>query len=266
MFEPPCDSASVVVTGAASGIGYATVALLASAGYRVVALDIDEAGLEKALATLPGNVLGCPGDVADWGAHERAADLAAANGTLWGWVNNAGIDVRGSAHEVTAEEITRGVRVLQLGAMFGSAVATRRMLAGSGGSIVNVSSIQAVVSFPAYYVYGAAKAALIMATKSIAVDYAPHGIRCNAVLPGTVDTPMLDEVMPRDVPRDEALRQEGLLSPTARVASPNEVAEAIAFLLSTHSSYISGAALPVDGASTARCFAYPPLPRPPAGQ
>ena len=93
----------------------------------------------------------------------------------------------------------------------------------------------------------------------MAVDYGPAGIRCNAVLPGTIDTPMTDSVLPNDVPREEALRREGELSPLGRVAAPEEVAEVVCFLLSDRASYVSGAQVVVDGASTARCFAYPPL-------
>jgi NAD(P)-dependent dehydrogenase (short-subunit alcohol dehydrogenase family) len=144
--------------------------------------------------------------------------------------------------------------------MYGTAVAVRRMLPHGTGSIVNVSSIQATHAFPRYFVYQAAKAAITMIAKGVAVDYGPFGIRCNAVLPGTMETPMLDETMPRDLPREEAVRREGELSPLLRVAQPEEVAEVVAFLLSDRASYVSGATIVVDGASSARCFAYPPLP------
>jgi len=197
---------AAVVTGAAKGIGFATARLLAQSA-AVVAVDVDREGLERAVTEIPGDVRAVVGDVGDWDTHERAADAAAAAGVLRWWVGNAGIDVQGGAHEVSAREIDDAIRVLQLGAMYGSAVAVRRMMASGGGSIVNVSSIQGVVSFPRYYVYGAAKAALIMATRSIAVDYAPFGIRANAVLPGSVHTPMLEQVMARDIPLEQALER-----------------------------------------------------------
>ena len=149
--------------------------------------------------------------------------------------------------------------MLQLGPMYGTALAVRRMLPARAGSIVNVSSIQGIKAFPRYYVYGTAKAAVVALSRSVAVDYGPYGIRCNAVLPGTIETPMLDEVLPDDVPREEALRREAELAPMGRIAQPSEIADAVAYLASDASSYVSGTELVVDGGSVARCFAYPRL-------
>jgi len=135
----------------------------------------------------------------------------------------------------------------------------QRMLRGGGGSIVNVSSIQGIAAFPGYYVYASAKAGVLMATRSIAVDYGPHGIRANAVLPGAIETPMTYASLPPDVERAEALRQEGELAPMLRVGQPEEIANVVAFLLSERSSYVNGTAISVDGGASARCYAYPPL-------
>jgi NAD(P)-dependent dehydrogenase (short-subunit alcohol dehydrogenase family) len=250
---------SAVVTGAARGLGAAIAAELAGAGLHVVAVDVDAAGLAATAERSDGAIEPVVGDVGDWDTHERAADAAERTAPLEAWVNNAGIDLQGGAHEVAPGDIERGLRVLQLGAMYGTAVAVRRMLPDRRGAIVNVSSIQAVAAFPRYFVYGAAKAALLAVSRSVAVDYGPFGIRCNTVLPGTIDTPMLDEVLPPDMPREEAVRREGELSPLGRVATPEEVSAVVAFLLSDRAAYVSGAAVTVDGASTARCFAYPPL-------
>jgi NAD(P)-dependent dehydrogenase (short-subunit alcohol dehydrogenase family) len=248
---------SAVVTGAGKGLGRAVASRLVADGVHVVGTDVDAASLEATAAEL--GIASLVADVGDWDSHVRAAGLAEETAPLRYWVNNAGIDIQGAAHEVTAAEIERGLQVLQLGAMYGTAIAVRRMLPGREGSIVNVSSIQGVAAFPRYFVYGAAKAALIQISRSVAVDYGPFGIRCNTVLPGTMETPMLYEVLPADISREEALRQEGELAPMLRIAQPEEVAELVAFLLSERSSYITGQAIAADGGATARCHPYPLL-------
>jgi NAD(P)-dependent dehydrogenase (short-subunit alcohol dehydrogenase family) len=252
--------ASAVVTGAAMGIGLAVAQRLAAGGYHVVCVDWNAEALERALAGLGGEASAVAGDIGDWSTHERAADAAEAAGTLRAWVNNAGIDWSARAHEVDAEHVDRGLRVLLNGPMYGTAVAVRRMLPSGGGAIVNVASIQGVAAFPGYYVYGAAKAGVAQIARNVCVDYAHHGIRCNTVLPGTVATPMTDSLLPAGVDRDEALRVEGQLAPMGRVAQPEELAASIAFLVSDEASYINGAGLTVDGGSMARCYAYEPAP------
>jgi NAD(P)-dependent dehydrogenase (short-subunit alcohol dehydrogenase family) len=246
---------SYVVTGAAMGVGRAIAAQLVAEGSTVVGVDWNRQAL-RASADEVG-FIPFHGDVGEWTTHERAADAAETLAPLAGWVNNAGIDIQGGAHEVMPEQIEHGLRVLQLGVMYGTAVAVRRMLSRRAGSIVNVSSIQGTHAFPRYFVYQAAKAAVIMLSKGVAVDYGPFGIRCNAVLPGTVETPMTYSVLPPDLPREEALRLEGALHPLGRVAQPGEIAGVVCFLLSERASFVTGAAIPVDGGATARCYAYP---------
>ena len=248
---------SAVVTGAAMGIGKEIARRLAADEVYVIAVDINAQALDAAVAAIGSHVEPLVGDVAEWATHERAADAAARHAPLRYWVNNAGIDIVGGAHEVTPQEIERGLRVLQLGPMYGTAIAVRRMLAARAGSIVNVSSIQGVAAFPRYFTYQAAKAAVAMISKGVAVDYGPFGIRCNAVLPGTVETPMTYATLPAHLSREEGLRREGELAPLGRVAQPEEIAEVVAFLLSDRASFITGANIIADGGAMARCFAYP---------
>ena len=250
---------SAVVTGAAMGIGRAVAERLVDDGHHVVAFDRNVDALAAAREEIGPAYEPFVGDIGDWDAHERAADAAEAAGDLRFWVNNAGIDWVGAAHEIDAAHIEQGLRVLQLGPMFGACVAVRRMLPARAGSIVNVSSIQGIAAFPRYLVYDSAKAAILMLTKSIAVDYGPFGIRCNALLPGCIETPMTYDTLPAEMDREEALRREGELAPMLRVGQPAEMAEVVAFLLSDRASYVNGAGIVADGGAAARVFPYPPL-------
>jgi NAD(P)-dependent dehydrogenase (short-subunit alcohol dehydrogenase family) len=250
---------SVVVTGAANGLGAAVVAALAGSDVHVVATDVDGEGLELLASVVATPVTTLRAGVEDASSHERAADLAERQAPLAWWVNNAGIDHQAAAHEETPESLQRALRVLQMGPMFGTCTAVRRMLRHRRGSIVNVSSIQAFALWPRYFAYGAAKAAIVAMSRSVAVDYAAYGIRCNAVLPGSMHTPMLEATFAPGEDRAEALRREGEVSPMGRVADPGEVAAVVAFLLSDQASYVSGAEIVVDGATTVRGFPTPPL-------
>ncbi len=257
--------ATAVVTGAAMGMGKAISQRLIADGVTVVGLDLNPDALEAARAELGDAFEPVTGDVGDWDAHERAADAAERHGPLRHWVNNAGIDIVGGAHEVTPEHITDGLRVLQHGVMFGCAVAVRRMLPARRGSIVNISSIQGVAAWPRYFVYDAAKAAILMATKSVALDYAPYGLRCNVVLPGTIDTPMFRAGIPADPVEAEAwLENEAALAPMQRIGEPSEISEVVSFLLSDRASYMNGAEVIVDGGAMVRCFPHPVIDVPAA--
>jgi NAD(P)-dependent dehydrogenase (short-subunit alcohol dehydrogenase family) len=248
---------AAVVTGAAMGIGEATAKRLVNDGAVVVGVDLNAQALAETAKTIGERFVPLVGDISEPRTHDAAASRASDLGDLKWWVNNAGIDVSASAHEITPEHVEGALRVLLAGPIYGMSAAVRAFRAGGGGVIVNVASIQGRVAFPRALVYQAAKAGVLAATRNIAVEYATKGIRCNAVLPGTIATPMTMAALDPAMGVDEALKLEGELSPMRRVGAAEEVAAAIAFLLSDDSSYINGAELPIDGGSVARCFAYP---------
>jgi NAD(P)-dependent dehydrogenase (short-subunit alcohol dehydrogenase family) len=250
---------SVVVTGAAMGIGKAVARLLVSSGTQVIGVDWNANALDATAAELGGLFTPLTGDIGEWVTHERAAAAASAAGPLTGWVNNAGIDIVDAAHEVTPEQIERGLRVLLLGPMYGTAVAVRSLLPMKGGSIVNIASIQGLAAFPGYFTYQTAKAGVIMLSKGVAVDYGSFGIRCNAVCPGAIDTPMTRAAATSPQDLEEILASSASLAPLARIGTSEDIAEVVAFLLSERSSFVTGTALVADGGATARCYPFEPL-------
>jgi len=251
---------AAVVTGAAAGIGRAIVdELLQGGSTHVVGVDLDAGMLHELSDRFEGQVTPIVGDVGEWATHVRAARAAEDVAPLEWWVNNAGTDVVGGAHEISQLDIESGLQTNQLGPMFGTAIAVRTMMGRRRGSIVNISSIQGIAAFPRYFVYQSAKAAIIMFSKGVALDYGPVGIRCNAVCPGSIATPMFFNGLSLDpASRAREIEQEARLAPLGRVGEPGEVAKAVAFLLSDAASFISGAALVVDGGASTRCYAYPP--------
>ena len=252
---------AVVVTGAGSGIGRATSGRCRADGWLVVGVDLDEAGLEETGRQLGGGFTPVVGDVARRETHERAADEAGRAGTLAGWVNNAGVEIEGRAHELREDDLELTLAVNLKGTALGCSVATARFLATrTPGAIVNVSSVQAVAAFPAAFAYQATKGGVDAMTRQVAVEYGPAGIRCNAVRPGAIDTPMSARSAARLGNPEAEYAAYAALHPLGRIGRAEEVAAVIAFLLGPDASFVTGACVAVDGGAAARCFAYPPAP------
>jgi NAD(P)-dependent dehydrogenase (short-subunit alcohol dehydrogenase family) len=238
-----------LVTGASRGIGAAVAAGLAAAGADVVLSGRDRSALDAVAASLPGGVRTAvlPADLADVDAVERlAADALSVFDGLDILVNNAGITFPELAADLTvaAWDSTMAVNLRApalLGARIGAAMA-----ADGGGSIVNVSSLAGLRALGEHYAYAASKAALNMATKVLALELGPSGVRANAVCPTVVLTEMGQQVWGA---KEKAAPMLARI-PLGRFGIPSDVADAVVFLASDASAMINGAEIALDGGFT----------------
>lgn len=251
------DGKVTVVTGAAKGIGRATCELLAGEGATVAALDVDTDALEKLISAIEGvtgPARGWEVDVTDEQAVERVmGEVHDHFGALDALVNNAGIaGTDRPTHEVTAEQWHRVMAVNVDGVFYCTKHAVPLMRASGGGSVVNLSSIYGLVGSRDAPPYHASKGAVRLMSKTDAVLYAGDGIRVNSVHPGYIRTPMLEEAFAERGDVEEQRRKAAALHPIGRLGEAEEVANAILFLVSDESSFVTGSELVVDGGYTAR--------------
>lgn len=245
-----------IVTGAGSGIGRATAIRLAEEGGSVLCADIDAAAADataEAITAAGGTAIGRRVDVADSAQVDAMVAAAVAE---WGrvdvLVNNAGVNLPGVLHEVSDETIDRTLAVNVKGQIYGCRAVIPHMLAGGGGSIVNVSSVNGIVSEPFLAVYSASKGASVMLTKGVALDYATQGIRCNVICPGWVDTPINYAHAEMLGGLQHVYDTIDSFQPIGRPGEPREIANVALFLASDESSFMTGSVVSADGGMTAK--------------
>lgn len=223
-----------LVTGAARGQGLAITRRLRADGFFVAACDIE------AVDDLDDDgVIGIPLDVTSESAWRQAvAHTVDRFGSLTTLINNAGVLHRASIADETAGAFERSWRINCLGAFLGMQAALDQLRAADGAAIVNTCSTGAIRPFPNHIAYGSAKWALRGLTQAAAGELAPAGIRVNAVFPGPIATPMLDA---------DTQARLAASAPFGRIGEPSEVADAVAFLVSSQASFITGSELVIDG-------------------
>lgn len=248
-------SKRALVTGGASGIGYAVVERFLQEGAAVAFADINAAGCkqtEEHFSNSGGKVRGVQGDVSKSSDAQRIVSEAATFlGGLDILVNNAGIDVKGSVVDISDEDWERQIAVNLGGVYRMSKFAIPELIKAGGGAVVNIGSIAGFLGYTGLAAYGASKGAVVQLTRNMAGDYAKHHIRVNSVNPGVVDTPLLEHACKEqagpngDWQAIKRMYMEGQLM--KRAAKPSEIAAAVLFLASEDASFVTGAALLVDG-------------------
>jgi len=239
------DKPLALVTGGAQGIGLACAEALAELGAQIIVADVNSEGLDEAVAKLANGAVGIHCDMADPEQIEKMfAQIASEHRPLSMLVNNAGIAAPGDFLETTLEQFKQVIDVNLVGTWLSMQLAAKQMIAGKiEGSIVNMSSINAVVAIPSIAAYCASKGGVSQLTKSASLALASHNIRVNAVGPGSIDTAMLASVNANP----EAMKMVMSRTPLQRLGSAEEIANIVAFLSSDKASYITGETIYADG-------------------
>ena len=242
---------SVIVTGAGGGLGSVMAQFLCKNGASVLILDLDEdkgAAVAEEIKAAGGNAWFRYADVTSEDDWKSAVDfLSQTTGKVDVLVNNAGINIRKPIEQMSLDEWCQVMKVNTGSVFLGCKAVIPRMREQGGGSIINISSVCGLIGHQyTPEAYTASKGAVTLLTKSVASRYAKDGIRCNSIHPSTVDTPLVQVLF-----KDPARKAERLGEvPLGRLATSDDVANAVLFLASDEASFINGAALTVDGGVT----------------
>jgi 3(or 17)beta-hydroxysteroid dehydrogenase len=242
----------VLVTGAGSGIGRATAALLAAEGATVIVSDINRAGGLETVQQVGGKARFEEHDTAQEAHWKRIVDgILAREGKLNGLVNNAGIagPFPATFETETVEQWQKILSINVQGVFLGCKYSVPALRQSGGGSIVNTSSLAALVGTPDLSAYGASKGAVRQFTKTVAMDCARKGykVRCNSVHPGIIMTPMGEGILPNDKVREKVRKR----IPIGEFGAPEDIAYGILYLISDESRFVTGSELVIDGGMNA---------------
>ena len=242
-----------IVTGAGSGIGRAIALRFAAEGARVVISDVDGEAAARVAAEAGGETLVRKTDVTSTSEVETLVQTSVEEwGGLDVMVNNAGIGVAGTTTVTTEEEYERVMDVCIRGTFLGMKHAIPAIRDSEGGSVINMSSVAALVGIADRAVYSAAKGAILAITRAAAIDHVEEGVRVNCIAPGTVDTPWIGRITAGYDDPEEARRNMQARQPHGRLVAPEEIAAMAAYLASDESASVIGACMVVDGGVTAR--------------
>ena len=242
-----------VVTGGGSGIGRAISTLFGDRGAHVVVLDVDGQAARETAAAIAGaghhaEAAAC--DVSDAAGVKAAFDgIVGRTGRLDILINNAGVAHVGNLERTPEDDFDRLYRVNVKGVYLCSQAAVPVMVRQGGGVILNMASIVSFIGVADRFAYSMTKGAVLSMTKSVAIDYIKHGVRCNCICPARIHTPFVDGFVKKNYPgREDAVLQElSAYQPMGRMGTPEEVAFLALYLCSDEASFVTGQAYPLDG-------------------